>query len=179
MHILKHARALLTKYGYGGFTYAALASTAHVSRQTVYHYWPTREQLLRDMLLEGPFTEYFGRYDSSVPSADARTAVHRFLIELRDGMELPDIAGPLTLLISDAERDPGARETLRAVFAGRLDYVNDLLLDTGVSIDANELSILTGALLARRFIHHVPVDDDYIDYLVATWWAARGARQLN
>jgi AcrR family transcriptional regulator len=175
--VLHHARELLSEYGYGGFTYAALSARARVTRQTIYRHWPTREVLLRDMLLEGPFIEHFVKFQSPVPGKHARPIVRDFLFGLRAGVELPEIAGPLALLISDAEHDEGARETLRSVSDDRVAYLNQILEPSGVSVDLDEVSTLMGALLARRFIQHVPIEDDYIDFLVENWWTARSARQ--
>jgi AcrR family transcriptional regulator len=175
--VLHHARLLLAEYGYGGFTYAALSARARVTRQTIYRHWPTREVLLRDMLLEGPFIEHFVKFQSPAPGKNARPIVRDFLLGLRAGVELPEIAGPLALLISDAEHDEGARDTLRSVSTDRVDYLNGMLEPSGVVVDLDEVSTLMGALLARRFIQHVPIEDDYIDFLVENWWTARTARQ--
>lgn len=48
------ARDLLPGVGPAGLTYALPAERAGVTRQTLYRHWPTRANLLPDLLLEGP-----------------------------------------------------------------------------------------------------------------------------
>jgi AcrR family transcriptional regulator len=175
--VLHHGRLLLAEEGPAALTYSSLAARARVTRQTLYRHWPTRQQLIVDMLLEGPFLERIAKSQPETGSRNARIVVRDFLRGLRDGFDVPSVAGPMAALIGESEHDQASREALRDLVDGRLAYLNNLLAASGVVIEADELSTLSGSLIAHRFVNGSEVSDEYIDFLVESWWMARSARR--
>ncbi|MEO9220988.1 MAG: helix-turn-helix domain-containing protein, partial [Mycobacteriaceae bacterium] len=81
--VLTAARELLPETGAAGLTYSLLAQRAGVTRQTLYRHWPSREQLLAELVLTGPEVGY------PPGSDDIRRTLIGFLTSLRAGMAVP------------------------------------------------------------------------------------------
>lgn len=166
-HVLAQARELIAAQGIGSLTYAALAARARVARPTLYRHWPTSVDLLSDLLLSGPATDY------PIAGPDAEQTVRAFLGSLRDAMDDPALGGAMSALIGAAEHDEAARAALHSVATDRLIALNELLEPSGVRIDGTDLAQLAGAVLFRRFIARLVADDEFLDDVVARWVAAR------
>ncbi len=162
-HVLAHARDLLTERGPPALTYTELAARARVTRQTLYRHWPTRDDLLVDLILDRALT--------TMPAAcgSAQDIVHSFLRTLRDNIYDPTTAGPMTALIAQADHAPGSRAALATVAANIRDALNAVLEPTGVRVDADQYARLCGPIFfSRLFTPELPTDH-LINHLIDTW----------
>lgn len=164
-HVLAVARELLPEVGALSLTYSLLAQRANVTRQTLYRHWPTREQLLAELLLTGPEVGY------PTPGDDIRTAVIAFLTSLRAGMTVPATAAAIVTLAAQADRDPTSDHALATVAEDRRHALNALLEPTGRHVDPDDFALLCGPILYRRFIARTPVTDQLITRTVDIWLA--------
>lgn len=162
-HVLAHARQLLSDGGTAEVTYSKLAARAKVTRQTLYRHWPTRELLLVDLVMEPTQPQM---PDSSGPPADI---VRSFLRRLRDAMDEPGNAAPLTALIAHADHDPTSRHALRDIVTTVRTSLDESLKLGGSRIDADQYARLVGPVLFQRFFARMPTSDAFIDELVAHW----------
>ena len=162
-HVLTQARALLTEHGPPALTYTALAARARVTRQTLYRHWPTLEDLLVDLILDRALT--------TMPTASGSPAevVGAFLRTLRDNLDDPTNAGPMTALIAGADHAPASRAALTAVATNIRTALNAVLQPTGVGVDPDQYARLCGPLFFSRLFTPDRPTDDLITHLVATW----------
>lgn len=162
-HVLGHARDLLASDGPGAVTYSELAARARVTRQTLYRHWPTREALFVDLVLEQAM--------DAMPegSGTPETVVGTFLRRLRDDMDDPSNAGPLTALIAQADHDSTSRSALHDVVADVRGALNHLLESAGLCVTSEQYAQLCGPVIFQRFVAREPVTDQFIDDLVARW----------
>ena len=88
-HVLSVARTILHESGPKALTFSYLGARAQVTRQTLYRHWPTREELLAEIVTSGPDVGY------PTPGTDTRAVLTAFLATLRDGLEDPPSAASL------------------------------------------------------------------------------------
>lgn len=157
------ARELLPETGAIGLTYSLLAQRAGVTRQTLYRHWPSREQLLAELVLTGPEVGYPSSGD------DLRTTTIAFLFSLRAGMAVPATAAVLTTLAAQADRDPTSEQALATVAEDRRRALNALLAPIGRCADEADFALLCGPVLYQRFIARAPVTDLFIATTVDSW----------
>jgi len=167
VHVLGHARELLSNGGPAAVTYTDLAARARVTRQTLYRHWPTREQLFVDLVLENALPEL---PDGAGPPEKTVTV---FLRRLRDGIDDPANAAPLTALIAQAEHDPTSRSALHDIITSVRGALDERLRTAGAGVDAETYARLCGPILFQRFFAREPVSDTFIDQLVNDWSAKR------
>lgn len=162
-HVLGHARSLLAGEGPGAVTYSELAARARVTRQTLYRHWPTRESLFVDLVLEQAI--------DAMPegSGTPEDVVGQFLRRLRDDMDDPSNASPLTALIAQADHDPTSRSALHDVVTNVRDALNHLLEPSGIRVTPDEYTRLCGPVIFQRFLAREPVTNRFIDDLVDGW----------
>lgn len=161
-HVLSHARALLSAGGPNQVTYQELAARAQVTRQTLYRHWPTRESLFADLALES--TAW-----SPTSTGPPELIIKQFLHSLRDGMDDPRNAAPLTALIALADHDVACRNALARVAAEGRAALNRALAPSGVHLGAEQYACLLGPVLFHRFLSREPVPDQLIDQLASNW----------
>jgi AcrR family transcriptional regulator len=166
-HVLGHARSLLAAQGPDAVTYSELATRARVTRQTLYRHWPSREALFVDLVLEQAM--------EAMPEASGtpEDIAGAFLRRLRDDMDDPSNAGPLTALIAQADHDPTSRGALHDTVAQIRGALNQLLEPSGVQVSPEEYARLCGPVIFQRFLTRERVTDQFIDDLVAGWSSTR------
>ncbi|MCS7483160.1 TetR/AcrR family transcriptional regulator [Umezawaea endophytica] len=162
-HVLALTRMLLADGGPTAVTYQELSKQARVTRQTLYRHWPTREALFVDLALE--------HAEAGMPdgSGSAEDVVAAFLFGLRDGMNDPASAAPLTTLIAYADSDKGCAAALREIATNRRSALNVLLAPLGAHLTAEEYATLCGPVLFQRFLTRTPASDDLLRQLAADW----------
>lgn len=89
--LLAAARALLDAKGYQRATMRQIAENAGVSHQTLYNYFPTKPQLLRELLLEdvggltGQVDTVIARYDAGTTTLhETLMAIHRIRFQVAE-----------------------------------------------------------------------------------------------
>lgn len=113
--IAKAARKLFLDLGYAGTSMDAVSARAKVSKQTLYAYFPTKADLLREILTH----ELAGiQADASVmPTlgsvADLRAVLLQFAHRLTGSLLHPDALAVIRLVMGEAFRIPEVRETVR------------------------------------------------------------------
>jgi hypothetical protein len=96
-----------------------------------------------------------------------------FLRRLRDDMDDPSNAGPLTALIAQADHDPTSRTALRDTVVQVRGALNQLLEPSGLQVGPEEYARLCGPVIFQRFRTRERVTDQFIDDLVAGWSSTR------
>jgi AcrR family transcriptional regulator len=170
---LSQARELVADGGVTALTYSSLAAASGLSRQTLYQHWPTIAALIRDLLHEGPPTDY------PQPGPDARVVIRAFLSSFRAGMTDRATAAAFSSLIGQAEQDPLAEQQLRDLVDNRRAALTELLVQTEVVITEERMSRLTGPVIFRRFVHRQPVTDDFLDDVVDAFFRSLAVDGAN
>ncbi|MEU6214517.1 TetR/AcrR family transcriptional regulator [Streptomyces sp. NPDC047023] len=161
--VLSIARELLPKVGPMGLTYSLLAEEAHVTRQTLYRHWPTREGLLVDLVLSGAVTEY-------PESRQGLGIVARaFLNTFREAMQDPGTGSALISLAAQGDGDHESARALELITESRRQVFNGLLEPSVRPVTADEFARLIGPVLFKRFIARQPVTDAFLDSVVEGW----------
>ena len=129
--LLAAARALLDEHGYRRATMRQIAEQAGVSHQTLYNYFPTKAQLLQELLLEdvgglvGQVDAAIARYgDETSNLHDTLMAIHRLRFQVAEAgdRELWRVVS-LDLL----ERQPGTVDLIALIDRGALTRLARLL----------------------------------------------------
>ncbi|MFJ3234604.1 TetR/AcrR family transcriptional regulator [Streptomyces sp. NPDC086787] len=161
--VLAVARDLLPELGPAGLTYAVLAERADVTRQTLYRHWPTRANLLSDLLLEGPDVGY------PEPGDDVRTVATEWLVSLRAGLGDRRTRAAVHAVIAQTDHDPDSAQALTRIVENRHAAFNTLLEPSGRQITADEYSLLTSPVLFRLLVEGYEVTDHFIEAVVTQW----------
>ena len=164
-HILAVARELLPEVGPAGLTYSLLAERAGVTRQTLYRHWPARAALLVDLILTGNSSGY------PEPGSDPRAVATAWLTSLRGGLEDRAARTAVLAVTAQADVDPDSAQVLERIGADRLAAFNQLLAPSGLTVSAEEYTMLVGPVLARLFFDRVEVTAEFIDNVVSGWLA--------
>jgi AcrR family transcriptional regulator len=169
-HILAVARELLPEVGPAGLTYSLLAERAGVTRQTLYRHWPARPALLVDLILTGNPSGY------PEPGSDPRAVATAWLTSLRGGLEDRAARTAVLAVTAQADVDPDSAQVLERIGADRLAAFNQLLAPSGLTVSAEEYTMLVGPVLARLFFDRVEVTAEFIDNVVGGWLATLRCR---
>jgi len=166
-HVLGHARRLLASDGPDAVTYSELAARARVTRQTLYRHWPARDALFVDLVLEQAM--------DALPesSGTPEEIVGEFLRRLRDDMDDPANAGPLTALIAGADHETTSHSALEHIVADVRSALNRLLEPSGVLVTPEDYARLCGPVIFQRFLARQPATEQFIDDLVIRWSRTR------
>jgi AcrR family transcriptional regulator len=166
--VLDAAAELLVEGGYANLTIDGISRRSGVARTTIYRHWESIPLMLLDV---GSRTGDLHVPDvTDDPVADLRA----LLVSLAHSLEDSEWGRVLPSLIDAAARDPEVREQKREFVAQRRDHARSILsrLVEAGRIDAGrDLSLLVdqlvGPLFYRRLLAHLPIDDAYVDGLLA------------
>jgi AcrR family transcriptional regulator len=166
--VLDAAAELLVEGGYANLTIDGISRRSGVARTTIYRHWESIPLMLLDV---GSRTGDLHVPDvTDDPVADLRA----LLVSLAHSLEDSEWGRVLPSLIDAAARDPEVREQKREFVAQRRDHARSILsrLVEAGRIDAGrDLSLLVdqlvGPLFYRRLLAHLPIDDAYVDGLIA------------
>lgn len=161
--VVAAAREILLTHGPAALTYTSLARRGVATRQTLYKHWPTPQALLVAVVLASPNTSY------PKPGPDAGVVITEFLLSLRDGLTDPPTAAAFLAVAAQAPYDPVSASALRDLISGRTDALNNLLVQTSVSIDADDYALLTGPVLLHVLFSHSPIDVRFVRRIVDAW----------
>src|SRR5215218_1479875 len=105
--VLPATLRVLAERGFANFTMEGVAEAAGVSKSTVYRYWPTKIELLRDAL------EGLNRQpEVQLESGSARERIERLLEHLAAALSDSLLSACIPALIEAAERHPEVAEFL-------------------------------------------------------------------
>ncbi len=149
--IAKAARKLFLDLGYAGTSMDAVSAGARVSKQTLYTYFPTKVDLLREILTD----ELAGIQPGAraLPPlgsvADLRAVLLQFAQRLTGSLLHPDAVAVIRLVMGEAFRIPEVRETVRDAVP-----VRALHGIAAIVAHADELGLITApdADLAARML---------------------------
>jgi TetR/AcrR family transcriptional repressor of mexJK operon len=116
------ARTLFLAQGYAGTTMDAVTAAAGVSKQTLYAYFPSKADLLAEILDEEISSLWIG--EVAMPRFGTLTELRGALLALAHGMTRrwmrDDALKLLRLVVGEVVRLPELREGIREVFPGQL-----------------------------------------------------------
>lgn len=164
---------LLADAGMSSLSYNAVAARSGIGTATLEHYWGSRVDAVTDALAE----EFHAH---PVPdSGDLDDDLRAYIRDIGDVLSLPRSRQVLGALVAEASSDPALADALRQrvteprrrELAERLNTDADKLEQpVGVAID-----LLVGPVYYRTLIAGIPVDDVFVDAVVATV-VTRGGR---
>jgi len=150
---------------------------AGVGKPTIYRWWADKEAVAVDAFLEhvGPLIAF---PDTGSARDDLRKQLGRVVAMFRSptGVALAELIGasqhnPALAAAIEARFIAARRAAARAVFErGRARGEVRADLNVEVAIDA-----LYGALYYRLLVSHAPLDQEYVDALLAQFWPALAA----
>jgi AcrR family transcriptional regulator len=145
------ARKLFLSCGYSGTSMDAVTAEAGVSKQTLYAYFPTKQDLVISIVSDQLAQLTFDRpEDTTMASlADLRELMVYFSVALTDVLMTPDAIALLRLLLGEAFRVPELRELVRDALPGQLLARTERLLLQAQS--AGLISVPDPDLGARMF----------------------------
>jgi AcrR family transcriptional regulator len=129
-HIAETARRLFGERGFDGVTVAEIARVADVSEQTVFNYFPTKEDLVYWQL--GAFEEeLLSAIRERVPGESALAAFGRFILAQRGllGRQDPEARERLAKLTRTIAESPALLAREQQIFARYTDSLAALLAD--------------------------------------------------
>lgn len=160
--VLDAALQLCQSDGYQALTMKAIAETAGVGRQTVYRWWPAKQDVLIDALrdLRLRESEHLDP-DSGDTLTDLRT-----LLTATFALANSLTGKALTGLMSEAQHDPRLSERLQGTVLGPRRHALRLILARGVERGELEEAVpldlavdfAFGTMWYRLISHHAPVD---------------------
>ncbi|MFN3258048.1 MAG: TetR/AcrR family transcriptional regulator [Ilumatobacter sp.] len=164
---------ILLENGPDGVTHAAIATAARVSRTTLYKYWPTRAELLFDILNNvKPRTR-------PELSGDIRTDLLHKANEMAEAFADPRLTKVFSALITQAQWDDETNHAQEALIeAGLADMqtVLEAAVENGQLSERIEpihaVSRLVGPMFFAALIARRPMDADDVERLVDDWLAS-------
>lgn len=160
---------LLADQGYDAFTVEGVAQRSGVNKTTIYRWWPSKSELLRDALLHS------GTLAIDLPDTGSLTGDLTELAAQIQGL----LAGPETRTVVEAAlvgaaHHPAMRELVTSFLEDRLGRHQPLFtravergelaadFDPALLVDA-----LAGALWIRVLVRRAPTSEDFAGQLVA------------
>ena len=158
-HVLQTARELLAEGGPPALTHTALSARARVSRQTLYRYWPTPEDLVAD-LVRRRVTVPAG------PATDVATVLADYVRSLSAALADPAVHSAYAMLMAAAVADSAVAGVLHEVKEDRRAGLNERLAPWGCSVSTDEFAMVVGPVIYLVFIAHRPVTDEVVAMVV-------------
>jgi AcrR family transcriptional regulator len=183
--VLAAARRVLLEEGWDAVTHVSVAASSGVGRATIYRHWPSRADLLRDVIRRE------AEMSHTAPAGDLRRDLRRELEGLGRQLGDPTLAAVITVLFERSVHDPTLAE-VKAAVVQEVSRVVRAILHRGVetghlprSLDLDRaLARLLGPLLYWRMATDRPVTrpvvadvvDSFLAVLTTPGSAGRGTR---
>ncbi len=167
--ILKATRALLDEHGPSGVTMEAIAARAGVGKPTLYRWWPNVQSLTMSVLMDA----------SHLKSTDSQrtSAVNALKAQLKSMvLRLTGRTGRhVVSMLAAADTNSEMAKAFRSHFVLERRKEGKALLDQAVQngeirkISHVEvtLDLIYGPLFFRLLMGHAPLDDSFVDQLMA------------
>ena len=150
--ILHEAERLIRTRGYAAFSYADLAQTAAITKASVHHHFPTKEDLI-GVLLDGYMVRFHGALASiRADHTDMRDRLNAYADLFLDGFEhgmLP-LCGALSA--ERAALPPAFHPRIHHFFQVHLDWLHTVLSDGGVHPPEASALLLLSTLEGGSFV---------------------------
>lgn len=168
VRLLSAAWALLTTHGYPDLKLSQVARQANAHRTDLYRRWPTKAQLVVDVLVEHlpPV--------STFDTGSLRSDIRAYLDDLAESWSSPWIDG-LVGLVADLRHDVDAELAFRKMAEQRGQPMRNAI---GRAVARGELSeapdpsfigdLLEGPLMHRRMIGRQPLSPEYVEVLASS-----------
>jgi AcrR family transcriptional regulator len=148
----------------------AIAERAGVSKATIYRWWPNKQAVLMDAFLDASVEE-IDWPDTGDLARDMREQVGRLAHAFADTR----LGRTMRTLIAEGQHDPALAEAYRERWLGPRRSVATAALARAVErgeldprTDCDRvLDALYGPVYYRLLLGHQPVDDAFLDWLVA------------
>jgi AcrR family transcriptional regulator len=115
--ILTAAVALFAERGFEGTSTDAISAGAGVSKETLYRYYPSKEQLLvsamQEIVLEGTFTDSSLRLPAGATRQDLERVLCALASSVLDRVITPDYLALARLVLAESGRRPELAQTFR------------------------------------------------------------------
>ncbi|GAA2260255.1 TetR/AcrR family transcriptional regulator [Streptomyces atrovirens] len=160
---------LLAEQGYDDFTVEGVAQRSGVNKTTIYRWWPSKSELLRDALLQS------GTLAFDLPDTGSLTGdLVELAARVQELLAEPRTRAVVEAALVGAVRHPAMRELVTQFLEDRLGRHQPLFtravergelpvgLDPALLVDA-----VAGALWIRLLVRRRPVPDDFTGQLVA------------
>jgi TetR/AcrR family transcriptional regulator, mexJK operon transcriptional repressor len=150
--IARAARRLFLDHGFAGTSMDAVTAEAGVSKQTLYSYFPTKIDLLADVLYGSIGKLVLGppEQDSLHSLADLREALLAFATRLTQTLLRPDSISLVRLVLGEAFRVPALRQAFRDALPGQVLSRTAALLQQAA--DAGLIALPNPPLASRMFV---------------------------
>lgn len=167
--VLETAQSLLAESGIGGFSVDEVSRRSGVAKTTVYRHWPSRESLVLDAASRISAAE-------DVPDTGTlRADLTAFLRRLAELLQTARWSSIVPSIVDVAERDDEFAALHGGIQRGHADPVRQILVRAVARGELSErvdqaaiVSALIGPLYYRRWFSREPIDDAFVDYLVAS-----------
>ncbi|HWD06535.1 MAG TPA: TetR/AcrR family transcriptional regulator [Amycolatopsis sp.] len=167
--VLEAADDLLVEYGFAGLTVERIATTAGVSKQTIYRWWPSKVDILLDALGDDLAEEL-----EPPDHGDLRRDLREHLAAVATFLTTADAGAVFRALLGQAQHDPELATRLRTEHVQRQHARDRLPLERAVA--RGELSPetdldraveqLIGPIHYRVLVTGAPVPRAFTDDLV-------------
>jgi AcrR family transcriptional regulator len=172
--VLDAAIEVLLENGVSEVTASRVAERAEVARTTVYRQWPDQASLLLATI--GALT---APHHSSSSTGDLRSDLTRDLMNLRNRLVIREVRPVFGALAAYSARDEAFSAAQRHFVEQLIQpVVNGLQAarqrgDLHSGLDQQfEATLLAGPILHQYLLAHADVTDDFIEQIVARWFAA-------
>jgi AcrR family transcriptional regulator len=162
--ILDATATLLREQGYGALSIGAIAKGAGVGRQTIYRWWPSKADVVMEVLTD----QAADRIADVPPPGPLEERLRAFVRTTFATARDPEVRAVLRALAAEAQKDPAFAERL-AEFLGRRRAVLAAILadDVPPARRALVVDLVFGLLWYRTLVGHAPLDDASADELSA------------
>ena len=140
--VLGAARRVLLEDGWDALTHLSVATASGVGRATIYRHWPTRTDLLRDVIRRE------AEMSHAAPVGDLRKDLRRELEGLGRQLGDPALAAVVTILFERSVHDPVLAE-VKAAVVGEVARVVRAILCRGVETGDLPASLNVERAVAR------------------------------
>ncbi len=170
--VLEAGVEILFERGPEAVTHASTASAARVSRTTVYKHWPTRGELVFDVL------NCVEPHRTVEPTGNIRADMMQMARNLAQGFADPGLNKVFVSLLSQAQWDDETSEVQDALIASAMvdmTAVLDAAVESGQLVQGVDPLRAAGRLIGPMFfaalIARRPIVGDEVDRLVDDWLA--------
>ena len=135
---------MLSEHGPDRINHAAIASAAGVSRTTLYKYWPTRAQLLHDILVG------FDTHPAIPSTGDVRADLLTMLHDIQVGMSDPVRRRMFSSMLAQSQWDADlieAQNSLRAIHLAGLTDLFAAAVEQGEIVEGVDPTVAAGRLI--------------------------------